>query len=86
MRDVARRRPVQHAVPTTGRPVDTHSCPGGCRRQVPVHHDVCPACWNRLPYRLRQPIAQYRGRDAAAHQAAMTAASRWYRTHPEVTT
>lgn len=72
------------AVPV--RQPDTHSCPGKCGCQVPVHHFACLSCWMRLPYALRQPINTHYRRDQAAHAEAMAAASRWYATHRGITT
>jgi hypothetical protein len=56
----------------------THTCPGGCRRQVPRHLYACKACWVRLPFPLRQPISANYQRDDAQHAAAMAAAQQWY--------
>jgi len=60
-------------------PEHTHSCPGGCGRQVAHQRYACPSCWGRLPADLRRPITATYRRDQAAHGQAMADARRWYR-------
>ena len=58
--------------------MSTHSCPGGCGRQVPQHHFACRFDWYRLPADLRRPISATYRHDPDAHRQAMSDAIRWY--------
>jgi len=65
--------------------VQTHTCPGECRWQLPPGVFVCRWCWSRLPVALRDAItASHLSRDPDAHVEAMLAALAWYREEPEV--
>lgn len=67
--------------PSASRP-STFRCPGGCRRRITADLVACPACWDRLPYELRQAIRTHYDRDAYAHAEAIAAARQWYRDNP----
>jgi hypothetical protein len=56
----------------------THSCPGGCKRQVKYEHFACRNCWYRLPKPYRDEIWRWYQKDSSKHAAAMVAAKTWY--------
>ena len=60
----------------------THSCPGGCRRQLPAGRFVCRWCWWRLPPAVREAITGTHGRGPDAWVEAMLGALAWYRQEP----
>jgi hypothetical protein len=61
---------------------DTHTCPGGCQREVPRRHFACKPCWYRLPGDLQAPITNNYRRDPGAHLQAMADAVQWYAANP----
>lgn len=57
----------------------THTCPGGCGRQVRADLFACKRDWFRLPSVLRAAIwTAYRAGDGAAHAEALAEALRWF--------
>jgi hypothetical protein len=60
----------------------THTCPGGCGRQVPNHLFACAYDWHRLPPSYQTAISRAYQRDDAAHLQAMVTARRWYQGNP----
>lgn len=59
----------------------THTCPGGCGRQVPHHQFACRVDWHRLPGRHQLAISTtYWAGDTQAHSEAMVEAMHWYRS------
>lgn len=59
---------------------DTHTCPGGCGRQVVRNLFACTPCWHRLPQEQRTLIlTTRRANDYAGHSRAMVDAMHWYR-------
>lgn len=62
-------------------------CVGRCGRTLDGQSaDVCVACWSRLPFAYRQPIASSFMRDPVAHSAAMATAAAWFERHLGVRT
>jgi hypothetical protein len=63
-------------------PLTTHSCPGGCGRQVGRARYACRGCWHRLPFDLRTTItATYQAGRRREHREAMQAAHEWFKSH-----
>jgi hypothetical protein len=55
-----------------GQPVDTHTCPGLCGRELTGLVFACPWCSPRLPAVLRNAIAQsWWNQDWPAHNRAL---------------
>ncbi|GJF04996.1 hypothetical protein [Pseudonocardia sp. D17] len=56
----------------------THTCPGGCGRQVPDRYYACGPDWERLPKEFRDAITGNE-RGTVEHVDAMLNARLWFR-------
>jgi len=61
---------------------DTHTCPGGCRTQVPHELLSCRSCWYRLPKPYRDAVNTAHRKGGPAHRSAIAAALHWYQRNP----
>lgn len=61
----------------------THTCPGGCGRDVANARYACLPCWARLPVELRAAIidTSHLGTLEARRREALVAAGSWLREH-----
>lgn len=61
----------------------THTCPGGCGRDVANARYACLPCWSRLPVELRSAIidTSHLGTLESRRREALTSAGAWLREH-----